>query len=255
MSGGVEHGQAIQDIARTAALARRTDILAAYVAQRGAMVQEGPFAGISLPLRAAERDGDLLAKLVGCYEMELHEAFAALIDAQPEVVMAIGAAEGYYAAGLARALPGVHVHGFEPSDLAQDICREAARLNGVEQRVSVGGQCTPVLLQHLLGRAQRRAVLCDAEGDERLLIDPVRIPALSTSFLIVECHDHVDAGITQMLAERLSPTHELSAVREGPRDPNAIPFLAGLDGLDRALALCEFRPRTMHWLIGVPRRG
>jgi len=254
VSSGVDHAGAIRDIARTAALARRSDLLAAYAARHGAIVQDGPFAGTTLPLRAADRDGDLLAKLLGCYEMELHEAIAALIGMQPEMIMAIGAGEGYYAAGLARALPAAHVHGFERNDLAQEICREAARLNGVEQRVSVGGQCTPVLLQHLLSRAQRRAVLCDAEGDERLLIDPVRIPVLATSFLIVECHDHVDPGITQMLVERLSPTHELSAVREGPRDPNAVPFLSELDGLDRALALCEFRPRTMHWLIGMPRR-
>jgi hypothetical protein len=249
------HWQAIWEIGQIAMRARRADLLAALVSKQGQVVQSGPFAGMALPPRTSPEDGNLLPRLLGCYESELHDAVGAVIEAKPDMVMCIGVAEGYYPVGLARLLPDAHVHGFERSDAAQELCREAARLNGVDQRVSVGGQCSQMVLQHLLVRGRRPAVLCDAEGEERVLIDPSRVPALAGCMLVVECHDHIDASITQVLAERLSATHELSAVQEGARDPNAIGFLQQLDSLDRWLAVCEFRPRTMHWLIGMPKRG
>ncbi len=249
------HSQAIWEIGQLAARARRADLLAAFLAQFGPAVQAGPFAGMLLSSRVSSTDGDLLPRLLGCYEAELHEAIEAIVAAEPDLVVNVGAAEGFYPIGFARRLPGAHVHGFDTNDLAQDICREAARLNGMEARVSVGGQCSPMVLQHLLARAQRPVLICDCEGDERLLVDPVRVPALAGCLLVVECYDFIDATITQALAERLAPTHELSAIREGARDPNAMPFLQGLNSLDRWLAVCEFRPCTMHWLIGTPKRG
>lgn len=255
MAEAVDHAQAIWEIGHVAARARRADLLAALVAQSGYIVQAGPFAGMELPPRVSWGDGDLLPKLIGSYESELHAAIAGIVAAQPDMVVDIGAAEGYYPVGFARLLPGAHAHGFDSNEVAQDVCREAARLNGVEAQVSVGGHCTPVVLQHLLARAQRPALICDCEGEERLLIDPLRVPALASSLVVVECHDFIDATITQTLVDRLTSTHELSAVREGARDPNTVPFLNGLNSLDRWLAVCEFRPCTMHWLIGVPRRG
>lgn len=237
-----------------AARARRADLLAAFLAQFGPAVQAGPFVGTLLPAREASDDGPLLPRLLGCYESELSEAVEAIVAAQPDMVMTVGASEGYYPVGLARRLPDAHIHGFDSNDLAQDICREAARLNGVETRVSVGGQCSPMVLQHLLGRAQRPVLICDCAGDERALIDLLRVPALAGCTLVVECHDFLDATITQTLVDRLASTHALSAIREGARDPNTMPFLQGLNSLDRWLAVCEFRPCTMHWLIGLPKR-
>lgn len=248
------HPQAIWEIGHVAARARRADLLAGLVGQHGAVVQGGPFAGMVLPGRTSLDDGNLLPRLLGTYEAELADPIAVMVESQPDMVVCMGIAEGYYPVGFARILPEAHVHGFDPSDTAQETCREAARLNGVDSRVSVGTQCSPMVLQHLLVRARRPLVLCDVEGDERLLIDLTRVPALAGCMLIIECHDYMDAKLTQTLAERLAPTHELSAAREGGRDPNAIGFLQGLDSLDRWLSVCEFRPCAMHWLIGLPKR-
>jgi hypothetical protein len=248
------HTQAIWEIAYTAARARRLDLQAELVRQYGYVVQGGPFASMVLPERVCRADGDILPKLLGVYEAELHTPLAALVADEPDLVIDIGAAEGFYTAGLARLLPAVRVHAFDPDDQAQDICREAARLNGVESRVSVGGKCSAELLRLLLGRAARPAVVCDAEGQETELIDPAQVPALATTFLIVECHDFLNPAITRTLAQRLESTHDLQLAQESGRDPNAIPMLRSLNSLDRWIAMCEFRPQTMHWLIAKPRR-
>jgi hypothetical protein len=247
------HVPAIWQIAHTATRARRQDLLSALVQQQGWVVQSGPFAGMVLPDRACWGDGDLLPKLLGCNEAELHAIIEDAIALAPDLVVNIGATEGYYAVGMARVLSASFVHAFDTEAKAQEICRQAAALNDVGSRVSVTGQCTPELLQAILPRGRTPLVIADCEGAERDLLDPQRVPALRNATLIVECHDYIDPSITQTLVDRLSGSHNLEGIREGGRDPNAMPFLQALDSLDRWLAVCEYRPRMMHWLIARPK--
>jgi len=250
---GAEATQAVLHIAHISTRARRAELLASFVQQFGWTVQSGPFSGMVLPSRTQWGDGDTLPKLIGCYEAELHEVLASLVEQRPGLVVNVGAAEGYYAVGLARLLPDTFVHAFDSVEAAADICREAARLNSVEARVSVAGACSPVLLQHLLARTTKPVLLCDCEGCERELIDPSQVPALTGTTIVVECHDFIDPSITRTVVNRLTASHEMFGVREGPRDPNAVPFLQDLNSLDRWIAVCEYRPCTMHWMVARPK--
>jgi protein-L-isoaspartate O-methyltransferase len=54
-------------------------------------------------------EGALAPRLIGTYEDELHPHLAEALAADPEVILDIGCAEGYYAAGLARLAPGAVV--------------------------------------------------------------------------------------------------------------------------------------------------
>ncbi|MGE0416920.1 MAG: hypothetical protein AB7O80_08945 [Acetobacteraceae bacterium] len=249
----VDHAPAIWNIAHTAAYARYQDLLTAFATEHGPVVQTGPFAGMTLPMEQSWGHGDLLSKLIGCYEAELHRAIAEAVAWQPDTVVNIGAAEGYYAVGLARILPDIRCHAFDISESAQAICRTTALINGVADRVTVGGSCTPETLQAVCADAVRPLIVCDCEGAERELIDPSGVPALVRSTLLVECHDFLDPTITDTLVDRLSSTHELYLVSEGARDPNAVPFLRDRNSLERWIAVCEFRPSTMHWLYGRPQ--
>jgi hypothetical protein len=252
---GAQHNEAILHVAHIATRARRQDLTTEFVRQHGWVVQSGPFAGMVLNQRAAWGDGDMLPKLLGCYEAELHPFLARLAERDVDLVVNIGAAEGYYAIGLARMLPNAFIHAFDSKPEAADICRETARLNSIESRVSVAGECSTSLLQTLLIRGKRAAVVCDCEGCERVLLDPRAVPALASATLLIECHDFIDPSITQTLVDRLSPTHDLIGVREGARDPNAIAFLQPLNSLDRWVAVCEYRPCMMHWMLATPKQA
>lgn len=248
-----DQNTAIRQIAHTATRARRQTLLAALIQHHGSVVQSGPFAGMIVPERISRDDGALLPKLLGFYEAELHPVIDDIVASAPDLIVNVGAAEGYYAVGMARLLPAAFVHAFDTDAQSQEICREAAGLNDVGSRVSVTGQCSPDLLQAILPRGRTPVVICDCEGYERDLIDPRRVPALRATMLLIECHDFIDPTITQTLADRLSATHTLEGVREGARDPNASPFLQGLDSLDRWLAVCEYRPTMMHWIVARPK--
>ena len=254
VSESSDHSSAIWQIAHTATRGRRRDLLGMLVRQHGWIVQSGPFAEMLLADRASSDDGNLLPKLLGCYEAELHEVIDEIVEGKPDLIINVGSAEGYYAVGMARLLPGAFVHAFDAEPRAQEICRLAAGLNEVGNRVSVTGHCTRDLLQAIVPRGRVPVMICDCQGFERDLIDPHRVPALRSATVLVECHDYIDGSITQTLVDRLSATHELAGIRESARDPNVFPFLQGLDSLDRWLAVCEYRPTMMHWLLARPKQ-
>jgi hypothetical protein len=147
-------------------------------------------------------------------------------------------------------MPQAHIHALDVSQLAQDICRAAATLNGVAERVTIYGAATPEVLVNLLSGPGPTLLLMDCEGAEQTLLDPVQVPQLGATDFIVECHDFAKAGITAELRQRMAATHRLTDVFEGPRDPNIYGLLRGMQSLDRWIMVCENRPCTMNWLVG-----
>lgn len=248
------HDDSIARILDLAAKARRQELNQAIHAATKGRVSAGPFEGMVLPDRKAWLDGDIAPKLLGFYEAELHALWRQVASTHYSLVINVGCAEGYYAIGLARLMPGATVCAFDTSKESQLICHEAATRNGVADRVVVGGRCDCAVLQRLLRPELPAFLILDCEGAEKELLDPEKVPALRGCDFVAECHDFYDREITATLLRRFSLTHELTVIREGPRDPNAIPLLNSLNSLDRWLTVCEFRPETMGWLAGMRKK-
>jgi FkbM family methyltransferase len=219
------------------------------LAAQAGLVGGGPFAGMRLLADAAWADGDLAPKLLGCYEAELHPAIERAAARNPQLIVNIGCAEGYYAVGMARLLPAARVHAFEIIDRGQELCRNASIENGVAERLSVAGKCDSQLLKDITAYTGHILLIVDCEGAELDLLDPGRVPALERCDMIVECHDFANSIITQTLRERFSPSHDVETVLEGPRDPNRFTQLRQLPSMDRWIAVNEGRPATMNWII------
>src|SRR5262249_7917881 len=127
-------------------LSHRLQMLTEFLFQScGGVGQHGPFAGMKYLPRSAR--SLLPPKLLGCYEAELPPVWERIAGRPYDTVINVGCGEGYYAVGLARLLPAVHVHAFDADPLAQDLCRLLAERNGVAGRVTVAGACGPAELQ------------------------------------------------------------------------------------------------------------
>src|SRR5580765_3232142 len=98
-----------------------------FIARHGARILGGPFAGMEYVQFATE--GSLIARLLGTYESELHPHLAALAAAGLDTVIDVGCAEGYYAVGLARAMPQVTVHAHDIDEKARAACAALAAKN------------------------------------------------------------------------------------------------------------------------------
>jgi 2-polyprenyl-3-methyl-5-hydroxy-6-metoxy-1,4-benzoquinol methylase len=236
-----------KDLVKPQQARRRAEITNALYQVQGGNVLSGPFAGMSMLPEVSWGDGDLAPKLLGCYESELHQAIAKAIAREPKNVINVGCAEGYYAVGMARALPQSQVFAFDTSTTAQAICGRAALANRVAARV--GGTCTFDTLRDIISKDDRTLLLVDCEGAELQLLDPAQVPGIQACDVIVECHDFLDASITPTLRERFAATHDVEVVSEGPRNPNQFPSLQRWQSSDRWLAVNENRPMTMNWLV------
>ena len=203
---------------RVAAVTRR------FVAWHGLTVSGGPFAGLIYP---DQQPLTLAPKLLGIYERELHPAIEAAIRAQPDVIVNVGAADGYYAVGLARRCPEATVIAYEADAQQRELCRRVAAANGVQ--VDIRGTAGPGDLD---GAA---LVVMDCEGCERALLEP---PLTAT--LVVELHDFLDAGL-DAVTQRFAGSHEIEIVPTSPQPPH------------RELLLSEYRPGPMRWAVLTPR--
>lgn len=223
--------------------------LARSVAPDG-KVLAGVFQGLQLPMETSW--AGMSAYLAGTYEAELVPSLKRLIANPPSLIVDVGAAEGYYAIGLARLLPDTPIHAYDIDPEARRICRQTRALNAAAN-VRIHGR---IKLRDLERRLRPGAfVICDCEGYEIDLIDPVVVPSLREASAIVELHDFVDPTISARLVDRFADTHRVEVVSAKQRC-NDLPQLRHLDPKLRAAAVDEGRPTEpwpMRWLILEPR--
>jgi predicted O-methyltransferase YrrM len=110
-----------------------------------------------------------IPKLLGTYERELAPKIELICEKQPGLVVDLGAAEGYYAIGLALRIPQARVVAFELDETGQTALWAMAELNGIGGRLSVRGRCEPQDLSAALAGESSPVVVCDVEGDEEKL--------------------------------------------------------------------------------------
>jgi hypothetical protein len=225
---------------------RLEPIAEGYRTRHGSDVRSGPFAGLRYPPDLVQ-----VPKAVGTYELELHEYVEACVARDCSTVVNVGAAEGYYAVGLALRLPAARVHAYDIDEASRERCRRLAELNGVADRVEVRGECTLAELEAL--PATDVALVLDCEGCELALLRPDRVEPMRGWAILVELHDFIEPGTTKRIVERFEPTHDAVVVEQRDRDDLAPPELEFLGPRDRALALDEFRPGPMRWAWLVPR--
>jgi len=234
----------------------RSALIANTLRQNGGPgVRAGPFAGLKLPQRAAE--GCLAPKLLGSYEQELHALVQAFGERDYQAVIDVGCAEGYYAAGLARLLPQVHVFAYDLNGRAREACAETVQLNGLGERITIAEHCTQGEFARFADR--RTLVVCDIEGDEDTLLDPDAAGALRHMDILVELHECFDAGLPERVTGRFAPSHDISLVRQGTRDVSEHDEIAAWPHIDQLLALWEWRSGPTPWAfmrareLGPPR--
>ena len=195
------------------------------------VVQTGPFQG----LRYFDRHvwGILTNKWLGSYEVELSGVIQHILATPYRIIYDIGCAEGWYVVGLAVRMPEAQVVAFDTDPISRHQCQVLARLNGVCSRVKIRRECDfPDL--HALSTL-RSLVICDIEGAETHLLDPVRAPALGSADILVEVHESSAAShdVENTLRCRFAATHAITHIaatdrsawlaEHGPRFAASIP--------------------------------
>lgn len=230
--------------------------LAAYLvrAAAGNRVVAGPFRGMRIRLSGLS-SRHLLGYVLGSQELELREAVERIVERDYGTILNIGAADGYYAVGLAFRLPSARVEAFEAIPELHPLIEHSARLNGVSDRIALRGSCDlDALRASLDGVAGPALVVMDIEGGEVDLLDPQRVPGLRQADILVETHDAFVDNATETLIERFWQTHNVECYTAQPRIVADFPadFLPALPRHCPGLAvdlMDERRTGVQRWLF------
>lgn len=207
----------------------------------GASICRGPFAG-STVLRESNWGFDVSSRLLGTYELELHETIEQLIKYSPSAVFDVGCAEGHYVVGFARRLPNVPIFGYDIDAASRDLARRSAVVNNVYQQVSINGEISS---KDLIGLPERSLVIMDIEGAELYLLTDEVVASNPKSWFIIECHDAIRSDISKILTKRFSARNVRiihGKVRKASDAP-MIPAALAEEVLD------EMRAAPAKWLI------
>lgn len=229
--------------------------LARLVRRRtGTRVAAGPFAGMNYITQS--QGSAYIPKLLGIYERELHDCVEDMIQLRPDVLIDIGAAEGYYAVGIACRLPELQVVAYEMEWDGQEKLKLLSSLNDVQHRVEIKGKCKPHELAKALSYVKRASIICDVEGYEATLLDPELLPALRFATILVELHEFAVPRVTELLRGRFEHSHSIMEVWQEPRSRDEFPFASLITKLLPATyldwAVSEWRPSQMSWLWMTP---
>jgi hypothetical protein len=214
ISARTKRQELVSKLLDVSARLRRAELNRELLKEADALVQSGPFRGMRLSLEASWSDGSVAPKVL--------------------------------AVGLALRLPNAKVIAFDSDERAQAVCRQMAAANAVADRVEVTGCCTPERLGAVMADRGRILLVMDCEGAELELLSDDVIAGMRNCDVIVECHDFINRGITEALTDRLATSHR---VEERSRDPGQFPLLQNRSSLECWLALCEFRPKLISWLV------
>ncbi len=218
-------------------------------------VRKGPFAGMKLLSWAC---GSVwIPKILGCYEVELEFTIEEIVRAEPDVIVDVGCAEGYFAVGFAMRA-AARVIAADTNPVARRMVHKLAQMNGVRDRVITTGWITRQKLEHLLAGAGKPVVWCDIEGGEWELLDPNKVPSLRKAWILIEDHEHATGMPLSGFVDRFSHTHNHRLIAQsGRRAMEWMPgeLISSLTERDMDLAISELRPPDQKWLFFKPKDG
>jgi len=208
----------------------------------GTAVLHGPFRGMVYP-EASLLNRWSTPRLLGSYEQELHHFFTDP-DCAYEGFIDIGAAEGYYAVGMARKLDRVVAYETDPREAS--LCRKMAELNGTAKKIDFRSWCREQELVRLCAN-RRWLVLSDCEGYEFELFQDCAVNALLHCDVLIELHNRPNVDMLEVLWSRFASSHDLEVLRVEARSVADYPEAMILKE-DAQRALEDLRDSSQQWL-------
>jgi hypothetical protein len=219
-------------------------------------VQTGIFKGMHYPIDAF--GSALIPKLAGTYESDLQSWLGKLLKSNAQFnLIDIGAAEGWYAVGLALSSRVERVVAFESSTKARYLMNQLAEANGVLEKIQIesefsGGQQFDFIIEGL-NTLNTTLLICDIEGGEELFLDTNL--TLDNYFFIFECHDHIIPEIGNKLRLKFSHSHNVLKITLTTGHKFHFGWASRLPTRIQGFLLSEERRSSVdnYWLLGTPK--
>lgn len=203
--------------------------------------------------------GSIAPKYLGLYEIELVPIFKKLFSLPIHTIIDVGAAEGYYAVGLALKFPYARVIAFEATEEGRHLLNQVILKNKVSEQIEVRGYCTPESLKVETSNCSNcdyNLLVMDVEGVEEELLSLHEPSDLVNFYMLIELHDWDDPQMGDRLMNKFSSTHKVQVIEARSRKfsdlkvPSFFPLRLYLS--PSLLAFSHERPLPMRWIYFEP---
>ncbi len=254
------------------ALRRRVEAKLRRLGLLGDVIQGGPFQGLRYPPAEEHWISCRFEKIIGCYEMEMHPWIDRIAASKNYTsVINAGAADGTFIVGLGRLFPDARLYAFEPCAERSPTVEALARLNGVDDRLTMGKWCDPEALR-AIEPGETPLVFCDVDGYEEVLMDKKAVPWLERADVLLEVHEFqasalgeaerrdferfhsfLKRDIAKVIRSRFEDTHQIQEVTVSGVPYERFPFLKNLP-MAEILAMTESDRACIHPWFFLERR-
>lgn len=235
----------------------RQRVLGHLKALYGGQVQYGLFRGMELGEESWWSRYDVSTKILGVYEEHVLAKLGEFYSFSTAPFIDIGAADGYFAIGVAKSLPAEKVFAFEISERGRSVLKDNSQINGCLSAIEVGEEASYESVANILSEHGSAFVLIDIEGDEYELLNNEMLALLSSSTVIVELHPRkVTDGsrLQEKLMQNAAKYFETEILIRETYNPNMFEELSEFSDEDRLLAFSEGRKANGLWLALSPKQ-
>jgi hypothetical protein len=231
-------------------------VLNALLLQHKSVVAYGPFKGMKLSRNVWWGQFDLITKILGVYEEHVLKKLFKISKKVDVPFIDIGAADGYFAVGMAFGGYFNKVYAYEISLKGRERLLENIQANNSEDRVFIKEEANYKSLEQLISLHKGAVILVDIEGDEYDLLNADLLRLLRNCYVICELHPWlVDQGIEkeELLIEEAQRIFDISLMQRDSYSPNCFTELYDFTDEERLVAFGEGREKNMRWLILEPK--
>lgn len=221
----------------------------------GNEIAYGPFKGMKLSDEVWWSNNDRITQMLGIYEEHVLKKLSFFAKQGATRFVDIGAADGYFAIGMAYSKIYSKVLAFEIEPTGQACLKNNSVINQCENVIRVFGEADYSSLKKLLSEDVKTSVLIDIEGAEYQLLDDKMLSLLSSCYLICELHPWmVDDGykLQKKLIESAKKYFNVELVKRENYSPNIFCELDDLSDEERLISVGEGRGKNMEWLVLTP---
>jgi hypothetical protein len=211
-------------------------------------VLDGPFRGMKLPSLLGF--GSMTSKWLGTYESELHPIIEQLAKNNYDHFVDVGAADGYYAIGIAKLCFPKVVYAYDIDFISRRQVAAVASKNRLVNCV-ISSECRHEDLTRICRK--KTFILCDIEGAELDLLDKRRVPELNYADMCIEVHSTASlqpTEVLEILSQRFAQTHQVHVIEQNSEKLNLVSsdLIQLLGESEVRSALNEHRGDSMRWL-------
>ena len=234
----------------------KNKVLNKIILEHGHKVAYGTFKGMKLSKNTYWSKNDIITHILGVYEKHVLKKIIEFSKKGNYPFIDIGAADGYFAIGMAFSETFKKIYAFEIDEEGRRSLNRNIENNLCKDKVVVDIEANFETLKEIVDKNKSAVILIDIEGSEFDLLDDNLLQLLSNCYIVCELHPTLSANGFEkqnMLINNAKAFFDVSMIQRESYSPNKFSELNEFTDEERLIAFGEGRENNMNWLILEPK--